>query len=90
MKADKKEVLPLLKTARGQLDGIIRMVDEDQYCMNIANQVMAADAVLKKAYRVIMRGHLKGCVKDAFLEDDEAEQDQKIDEIICMIEKMSK
>ena len=49
MKADKAKVSRLLKTARGQIDGVLKMIDEDQYCIDIANQIMAAEAVLQRA-----------------------------------------
>ena len=49
MKADKKEVSRLLKTARGQMDGILKMVEEDRYCVDISNQLLATIAILKKA-----------------------------------------
>lgn len=44
MQADKKQIVRLIKTARGQLDGILKMIEEDQYCVDIATQLMAADA----------------------------------------------
>ena len=48
MQADHKKIERLLKTARGQIDGILRMVEEDRYCMDISAQVMATDAILRK------------------------------------------
>ena len=41
MKADKQKITRLIKTARGQLDGILRMVEEDRYCIDISQQLMA-------------------------------------------------
>ena len=35
MQADKAKVSTLIKTARGQLDGILRMIEQDRYCMDI-------------------------------------------------------
>ena len=49
MKADKANIERLLKTARGQLDGILKMVEEDRYCIDISNQILASNALLKKA-----------------------------------------
>jgi len=40
MRADKEKVSRLLKTARGQLDGILKMVEDDRYCMDISQQIM--------------------------------------------------
>ena len=64
MKADKQQITRLLKTARGQLDGLLRMVEEDRYCIDISNQLMATDAILRKANREVLRAHLEGCVKE--------------------------
>lgn len=89
MRADKKTVTRLLKTARGQLDGILKMVEEDKYCIDIVNQLMASDAILRKAMKQVMHGHISGCVKDAF-SADEARQGEKIDEIIEVFDKLSK
>ena len=78
MMADQKTVLRLLKTARGQMDGIIKMVEEDRYCIDISTQVMAAEAMLNRANKEILAAHLKHCVKTA---STEAEREQKIDEL---------
>ena len=87
MMADQKTVLRLLKTARGQRDGIIKMVEEDRYCIDISTQVMAAEAMLNRANQEILAAHLKHCVKTA---STEAEREQKIDELIGMLGKLLK
>ena len=56
MKADKEKVALLLKTARGQLDGLLKMVENDRYCMDISNQLLATQAILKKANREVVHG----------------------------------
>ena len=60
MKADHDQVTRLLKTARGQIDGIIKMVEDNRYCMDISNQLLATQAILKKANRQILQAHLQG------------------------------
>ena len=44
MKADKKSVAHKIKIARGQLDGVLKMIEEDQYCVDISTQLLAAQA----------------------------------------------
>ncbi len=85
MKADQKQIVRLLKTARGQIDGILKMVEEDRYCVDISNQILATDAILRKANKEILRAHMKCCVKDAL---QTGQEDKKIDELIDIIDKL--
>ena len=73
----------LLKTARGQIDGVLRMVEDDRYCIDVSRQVLASIALLKKANLVILKQHMDTCVKDAIRTDKGAE---KIDEISMILE----
>ncbi len=83
--ADQKTVLRLLKTARGQIDGIIKMVEEDRYCMDISQQVTAADAMLRRGNKEILTAHLKHCVENA---KDDKERSDKIDELVNALGKI--
>ena len=88
MMADKTIVSRLVKTARGQLDGVLRMMEEDRYCMDISAQLRAAEALLAKANREILRAYIAHCVRDAFESKDENVIDKKIDELIQAMEKI--
>lgn len=81
------EILNLLKTSRGQLDGIIKMVEDKRYCVDISKQILAVQALLKKANLKIIDRHIKSCVKQAF---EEGHGDEKVDEIIEIIDKYAK
>lgn len=61
MKAKKTDVSHKLKVARGQLDGILKMVDENRYCVDISNQLLATQALLKSANQELCR-HIYGVV----------------------------
>jgi CsoR family transcriptional regulator, copper-sensing transcriptional repressor len=74
----------LLKTARGQIEGVLRMVEEDRYCIDVSKQVHATMALLKKANIVILKQHMNTCVKDAITKNNGTE---KIDEITMILEK---
>lgn len=87
MRADRDNVVRLIKTARGQLDGILRMVEEDRYCVDILNQLLATKSILSKVEREILSSHLHCCVREAF---ESGDADEKIEEISSLIEKISK
>ena len=87
MMADPQQVTRLLRTARGQLDGILKMVEEDRYCMDIVHQIMAAQSILSSANKEILRAHLANCVKEAVEQGNESE---KIDEIVSLLDKFTR
>jgi DNA-binding FrmR family transcriptional regulator len=87
--SDKKQVLNLLKTSRGQIDGIIKMLEEDRYCVDISKQILSVQALLKKANLKIIDQHIKHCVREAFSIGESA-GNEKIDEVIKLIDKYAK
>ena len=87
MKADREKVTRLLKTARGPLDGILKMVDDDRYCIDIANQILATESILHKVSREVLRAHMQSCVRDAVSAGDDGD---KIDEILDLVDKISR
>ncbi|MCX7614430.1 MAG: metal-sensing transcriptional repressor [Clostridiales bacterium] len=87
MMADQERIVRLLKTAKGQIEGILKMVEEDRYCIDISNQILATESILRKTNKEIIREHLLHCVKDAF---QTGEEEKKIDEIISVLDKIAK
>lgn len=62
-----------LKSVRGHLDGIIRMLGDDRYCIDVLHQLNAVDGALDRTRRAILDEHLHRCVHDAYRDgrDDE-------------------
>ena len=58
-------ILNRLKTARGHLDAVIRMVEDDQYCPDVMKQLSAVQGSLERASRLVLRNHLETCVAAA-------------------------
>ena len=87
MKADKDQVMRLLKTARGQIDGIMNMVEEGRYCIDISNQLMATQSILSKANAAVLQAHMSCCVREA-VESGNAEE--KLEEISRLLQKLLK
>jgi DNA-binding FrmR family transcriptional regulator len=64
----KRDILNRLKTVRGHLDGIIRMTEEEAYCVDLMKQVSAAQASLERVNRLILKNHLETCFSEAVAE----------------------
>ena len=90
MMADHAKIQRLLKTARGQIDGILRMVDEDRYCIDISNQLMATESLIARINADVLKAHIEGCVRAAANSNDEQEKARKLAEIESVIEKLAK
>ena len=87
MNGEQKPIKLLLKTARGQIDGIIKMIEDDRYCIDISNQIMATQAILKRANKEIIGAHMQHCVHDAIGSKD---ADLKIEEMMNIINQLMK
>ncbi|MFA6850514.1 MAG: metal-sensing transcriptional repressor [Selenomonadaceae bacterium] len=85
MRTERESALCALKISRGQVDGIIKMIEDDRYCIDIANQLLAAQSLLKKAELHILQGHMRHCVKEACQNND---PDEKIEELNRIMEKL--
>ena len=70
-----------LKTIEGHLKGIIRMVEEDAYCIDVIRQIQAVEAALSKVSTQILDNHLNSCVITAVQGDDAGERQRVLQEI---------
>ena len=86
VKADHQQVARLLKTARGQIDGILKMVEEDRYCLDVSNQLMATQSILKKANRLVLKAHMNSCGREAV---DSGNPEEKLEELAILLDKLA-
>lgn len=80
-----KDALTSLKTAKGQIEGIIKMIEDGRYCVDISNQIIAVQSLLKKSNLIILKNHLSHCVKDACINN---QGDEKIEEINNILDRL--
>lgn len=64
------DVLLRLSKAAGQVQGVARMVEADRYCVDVLNQIAAAQKALDSVARIITRNYLERCVTDAIAGGD--------------------
>jgi DNA-binding FrmR family transcriptional regulator len=86
MKHETKSLtLQRLKKIEGQVRGIARMVEEDRYCIDVVNQMMAARAALKSAEEELLKTHVGHCVENAIASGDTDDQRRKIAELMDIL-----
>jgi DNA-binding FrmR family transcriptional regulator len=79
-----------LKTVEGHLRGVIRMVEEDAYCIDIIRQIQAVEAALNKVSAQILENHLNSCVITAIRGDDPKERERVLKEITDVFDQANK
>lgn len=79
-----------LRTIEGHLRGIIRMVEEDAYCIDVIRQIQAVEAALDKVSGQLLETHLNSCVVTAVRGDDPAERERVLKEISQVFEMSAK
>lgn len=86
---DKAGYLARLRRIEGQTRGIHRMIDEDQYCIDILTQISAVNSALENVALALLEDHVTHCVRDAAGADGEA-LDAKLEEAMKAIRRMVK
>jgi len=82
--------LQRLKTIEGHLRGVIRMLEEDAYCIDVIRQIQAVEAALNKVSGLILEQHLNSCVITAVKGEDPAERQRVLKEILEVFETATK
>lgn len=82
--------LSVLKTAKGQIEASIRMIEDERYCIDISKQLLATISLLKKAHTQILKTHLETCIRDAAYSNNTSEIETKIKELEEVIEYINK
>jgi len=78
----KASTLKRLQRIEGQVRGLIRMVEDDRYCIDVVTQISAARAALRKVEEEVLRDHVAHCVENAISSGNKAEQRRKVAELM--------
>lgn len=77
----KNAILNRLKSVVGHLNGVVSMVEQDRYCIDVIKQVQATQAALAKVNQLILDNHLHTCVTTAVRGDEAEERERVLSEI---------
>ena len=79
-----------LERIEGQVRGLIRMVEEDRYCIDVVTQISAVRAALRCAEEEILRDHVAHCVEHAIVSGNRAEQRRKVAELMDVVSRANR
>lgn len=87
---NRENALRRLKTVEGHLRGVIRMVEQDEYCIDVIRQIQAVESALNKVSTQILENHLSSCVTTAIRGNDASERERVLKEISEVFEMSTK
>ena len=87
---NRENTLRRLKTVEGHLRGVIRMVEQDEYCIDVIRQIQAVESALNKVSTQILENHLNSCVTTAIQGSDAKERERVLKEITEVFEMSTK
>ena len=79
-----------LNRIEGQVRGLVRMIEEDRYCIDIVTQISAIRAALRRAEEEILADHVAYCVEDAIASGNKTEQRRKVTELIDVLSRSNR
>ena len=82
-----EQLLRRLSRAEGQLAGIRRMVEENEYCVDILVQIAAVRGALGRVGQMLLSSHIEHCVATAFRSGDEEESERQVNELMDVFSK---
>jgi DNA-binding FrmR family transcriptional regulator len=78
----KGKALGRLRRIEGQVQGLQRMIGNDEYCVDILLQVSAVQGALEQVQKLLLGRHIESCVADALRSGSKSERQQKVDELL--------
>ncbi|QDV47488.1 Copper-sensing transcriptional repressor CsoR [Stieleria neptunia] len=84
---EKRKLNNRLRRVVGQVEAVGRMIENEDYCVDILMQLSAATGALGKVGQIVLEEHLKTCVAEAVQNGNAKEREEKIDELVKLFRK---
>ena len=82
---EKKKLLARLRRIEGQTGGLIRMVEDDKYCVDVLQQISAVQGALSQTSKLLLKSRLQTCVVHAFDSKKAGERDRRDRRPLCEV-----
>ena len=85
---DKAKLLARLRRIEGQVRGVQKMIDEEQYCVDVLTQVSSVMAALQSVGLIVLEDHIQGCVRSALASGEKG--DRAVEELVDVVQRFVK
>ena len=87
---NKPQLLNRLRRVEGQVRGVVRMIEEDRYCIDVLTQLQAVRAAVVRVETEMLKDHLGHCIEGAIVSGDKDAQREKASELIELLERSAR
>ena len=87
---NKAKLLDRLNRLEGQVRGVIRMIEDDRYCIDVLTQTQAIRAALVRVESQMLKDHMSHCIEGAIISGNAGEQRKKAAELIALLERAAR
>ena len=84
---EKKKLNNRLRHVIGQVEAVGRMIEDEEYCVDILMQLSAATGALNKVGQIVLEQHIRSCVSEAIKSGSAKDRDEKIEELMTVFRK---
>ena len=79
-----------LKRSEGQIRGIVKMLEEGRYCIDVLNQIQAVKAAIARAESQLLKEHAATCMEEAIASGDADAQRERVGELVDLFDKLKR
>lgn len=83
----RQKALNRLKRIEGQVRGLVKMIEEDRYCIDLLTQLQAVRSATAAVERELLKDHTNHCLREALESGDDAEKTAKVEELVTLLYK---
>ena len=87
---NKSKLLDRLNRIEGQVRGVVRMIEDDRYCIDVLTQTQAIRAALVRVESQMLKGHMSHYIEDAIVSGNASEQRKKAAELVTLLERAAR
>lgn len=87
---ESQKTIRRLRRIEGQVRGIVRMLEEERYCIDVLHQMQAVKAAMARAESEILKNHAASCVEAAIASGKADQQRQKVSELVDLFDKLKR
>ncbi len=87
---NKSKLLDRLNRVEGQVRGVVRMIEDDRYCIDVLTQTQAIRAAIVRVESQMLKDHMSHCIEGAIISGNASEQRKKAAELITLLERAAR